>query len=96
MIWIKIEHTGEVRQLDRPVWVRRLSNGTLVVCRRPQARGVSDGAQTWSLGDLEGLPLARIITKCEYLAQAVPEDPDPELTAEEALNIILGGSYESE
>lgn len=96
MIWIRIVGTGEVRQIGEEIWVRRLDNGTVAACHRPQAQGVSDGAQTWSLKGLEGYPEAERITMSEYLEALDGADPDPELSAEEALNIIMGGSYETE
>lgn len=91
MICIEIEQTGETRRIDRPIWVRRLGNGTVAACHRPQAEGVSDGAETWSLGALEGYPAAKLITLMEH-REPDAQDDDPELTAEEALNILLGGT----
>ena len=68
----------------------------VVACPRPRAQGVCDGENTWSLGELEGYPEARIITLAEYLEAQVEEDPDPELTAEETVNIMMGGRYEAQ
>ena len=95
-ICILIPDTGERRKLDQPVWITTNRNGIVVTPERTRAKGVGDGGQIWSLGELEGYPGARIITLAEYLEAQAEEDPDPELTAEEALNIIMGGSYETE
>lgn len=96
MICIEILETGARRRIDGEIWVRRQSNGTVVRCQRPRAQGVSDGAEIWSLGSLEGYPEAKLIPLAEFEESLAPPDTDPELTAEEALNIILGGSYETE
>ena len=94
-ICIEIIETGERKRIDRPVWIIRNRNGILATPHRCQALGVSNGETVWSLGELEGFPEAKVITLAEYLEAQTEPDPDPELTAEEALNIILGGSYES-
>ena len=94
-ICIEIIETGERRKLERPIWVTRNRNGFLATPHRVKAGGVSDGETVWSLGQLEGFPGAKCITLTEYLEAQTEPDPDPELTAEEVLNIILGGSYES-
>ena len=94
-ICIEITGTGERKRIDRPIWIIRNSNGILATPHRCQAGGVSDGETVWSLGQLEGFPEAKVITLAEYLEARTEPDTDPELTAEEALNIILGGSYES-
>lgn len=96
MICIEIKETGECRRIDREIWVHRQSNGKVVSCPRPKAQGVCDGENTWSLGSLEGYPEARLIPLAEYEEGLMPPDDDPELTAEEALNIMMGGSYETE
>lgn len=93
-ICIEIIETGERKRIDRPIWIIRNRNGILATPHRVKALGVSDGETVWSLGALEGFPEARCITLAEYLEAQTEPDPDPELTAEEALNIILGGSYE--
>ena len=95
MIYIQTEG-GEVRRIENEVWITVNRNGIVATPHRIKARGVGDGERIWSLGELEGYPGARIITLAEYLEAQVEEDPDPELTAEEALNIIMGGSYETE
>ena len=94
-ICIEIIETGERKRIDRPVWITVNRNGPLRTPHRCQALGVSDGETVWSLGGLEGFPEAKCITLAEYLEAQTEPDPDPELTAEEALNIILGGSYVS-
>ena len=94
-ICIEIIETGERRKLERPIWVTRNRNGILATPHRVKAGGVSDGETVWSLGQLDGFPEAKVITLAEYLEAQTEPDTDPELTAEEALNIILGGSYES-
>lgn len=91
-ICIEIIETGERKRLDRPIFLTVNRNGILATPHRCQALGVGDGEQIWSLGKLEGYPQARIIPLAEYLATLGQEDPDPELTPEEALNIILGGN----
>ena len=95
MIYIQTEG-GEVRRIENEVWITVNRNGSVATPHRIKARGIGDGERIWSLGQLEGYPGARIITLAEYLEAQVEEDPDPELTAEEALNIIMGGSYETE
>lgn len=96
MICIEISDTGERRRIEREIWVRRQSNGVVVRCTRSKGQGVGDGEQTWSLGSLAGYPDARHIPLAEYEEGLTPPDPDPMLTAEEALNIMMGGSYEIE
>lgn len=96
MICMEIMGSGERRRIDREIWVRRQSNGMVVACPRPRAQGVCDGENTWSLGELEGYPETKLIPLAEYEEGLTPPDPDPELSAEEALNIIMGGSYETE
>ena len=94
-ICIEITGTGERKRIDRPIWIIRNRNGILTTPHRVKALGVGDGERVWSLGALEGFPEAKRIPLAEYLEAQAEPDPDPELTAEEALNIILGGSYES-
>ena len=91
-VCIEIAETGERRRIEKPLWIIRNRNGILATPHRCLALGVGDGEQIWSLGELEGYPQARIIPLAEYLATLGQEDPDPELTPEEALNIILGGN----
>ena len=91
-ICIEINETTERRRIEKPVWVTTNRNGIVITPHRVKAKGVGDGEQIWSLGELEGFPEAKIITLAEYQeARALPED-DPELSAEEALNILLGGN----
>lgn len=96
MVHIEIIGTGERRSIDRPIWLTKNRNGILATPHRIKALGVGDGETIWSFGTLEDYPEARLITRAEYEESLTPPDPDPELTAEEALNIILGGSYETE
>ncbi len=96
MIHIEITETGERRRIENEIWITVNRNGIVTTPHRVKAKGVGDGAQVWSLGELESYPEARIITLAEYLEAQGEEDPDPELSAEEALNIIMGGSYETE
>lgn len=95
MIFIRT-NGGEARRIESEIWITTNRNGPLATPHRIKARGVGDGEHIWSLGELEGYPEARIITMAEYLEAQAEEDPDPELTPEEALNIIMGGSYETE
>ena len=93
-ICIEIIATGERRRIEGPLWIDRGRNGPFLTPHRIKAKGLGDGEQIWSLGGLEGYPEARLITLTEYLQSLAGEDPDPELTPEEALEIILGGNYE--
>ena len=93
MICIEITKTGQRVRIEREIWVSANRNGLYIAPNRILAKGVGDGEQIWSLGALDGYPGARIITLAEYM-EGAPET-DPELTAEQALEIILGGSYES-
>lgn len=95
-VCIEIVETGERRKITRPVWITTNRNGVVATPHRVKAQGVGDGERIWSLGELEGYPLARIITLAEYEEGMTPPDEDPELTAEEALAIMMGGSYETE
>lgn len=95
-ICIEIIETGARRRIDSPLWLTCNRNGILITPHRIKARGLGDGEHIWSLGELEGYPEAKIITLAEYLETQAPPEEDPELNAEEALRIILGGDYESE
>lgn len=94
-IFVEIAETGERRRIVDPIWVTTNRNGLVTAPHRVKAKGVGDGKEIWSLGQLEGFPGAKLITLAEYGETLTPPESDPELTAEEALNIILGGSYES-
>ena len=96
MICIEIAETGERLKIEREVWITANRNGIIITPHRVKAKGVGDGKQVWSLGELDGYPEARIITLAEYEETQTPPDEDPELTAEEALAVMLGGSYETE
>lgn len=95
MICIRTE-SGECRRIEREVWITTNRNGIVTTPHRVKARGVGDGESIWSFGELEGYPRAEIIPLAEYEESLAPPETDPELTAEEALSIILGGSYETE
>lgn len=95
-ICIEIMETGERRRIDHPVWITSNRNGILRTPHSIKAAGVGDGERIWSLGALKGFPEAKRITLAEFLEHQTEPDEDPELTAEEALNIILGGNYEKE
>ena len=96
MIHIEIKETGERKRIEHEIWITTNRNGLLRTPHRVKAIGVGDGEQVWSLGELEGYPEARIITLAEYEEALGVQNADPELTAEEALAIIMGGSYEAE
>lgn len=91
-ICIEIVETGERRRIDNPIWITTNRNGLVVTPHRIKAKGVGDGEQIWSLGALAGYPEVKNITLAEYLEAQTPPEEDPELTAQEALEIILGGS----
>lgn len=95
-ICIEIIPSGERRHIESPVWITRNRNGILATPHRHHACGVGDGTEIWSLGGLAEYPAARIITRAEYEETLQSPDPDPELTAEQALEIMMGGSYEAE
>ena len=94
MICIEITETGERRRIENEIWITRNRNGVIRTPHRVKALGICDGEITWSLGTLEGYPEAKLITRAEYEERVAGEE-DPELSAEEALDIILGGSYET-
>lgn len=95
-VYIEIVETGERRRIDGPVWLTRNRNGIHRTPYRVKALGVGDGENIWSFGSLADYPGAKLITRAEYEETLSAQDPDPELTTEEALSIILGGSYETE
>jgi hypothetical protein len=96
MIYIEIVESGERLEIENQIWVTTNRNGIVVTPHRIKAAGVGDGTSIWSLGELEGFQPARIITFAEYMETQSLPDEDPKLSAEEALNIILGGNHESE
>lgn len=91
-ICIEVTGTGERLCVEDPVWFTRNRNGILTTPHRAKAMGVGDGEHIWSLGALEGYPEAKLITLAEYLETQAPPETDPELTAEEAMEIIMGGT----
>ena len=92
MICIEIADTGARVRIEREVWITSNRNGPVITSHRIKAKGVGDGHQIWSFGELDGCPLAKIITLAEYLETRILPDDDPELSDREALEIILGGS----
>ncbi len=96
MIHIEIMETGERRRIAHEIWITTNRNGIISTPHRVKALGVGDGETVWSLGGLAGYPEAKIITLSEYEEGLTPPDEDPELTAEEALAIMMGGTYETE
>jgi hypothetical protein len=94
MICIEITETGERRRIENEIWITRNRNGVIRTPHRVKALGICDGEITWSLGALEGYPEAKLITRAEFEEYRSWEE-DPELSAEEALDIILGGNYET-
>lgn len=95
-ICIEILETGERRKIDRPIFITTNRNGIVTTPHWVKAQGVGDGAQIWSLGKLEGYPRAKKITLAEYLEGKGADIDDSEVTATEALHILLGGNYETE
>ncbi|MBR7179675.1 MAG: hypothetical protein IKD27_09215 [Oscillospiraceae bacterium] len=87
---------GEYIRIENEVWITANRNGIVITPHRVKAKGVGDGTSIWSLGELEGFPEARIITRAEYEERMGSQDDDPELSAEEALAVMMGGSYEAE
>lgn len=95
-ICIEILGTGERRRIVRPIFITVNRNGILATPHAVKALGVGDGEHIWSFGELIDYPAAKKITLAEYLESLGEEDTEPELRAEEALKILLGGSYEAE
>lgn len=95
-VYIEMLLTGERVRLENPVWLTTNRNGILATPHRVKALGVSDGMENYSFGTLAGCPEARIITRAEYEETGTAQDPDPVLTAEEAMKIMMGGSYETQ
>lgn len=91
MIFAEIAETGERRIIENEVWITKNRNGILRTPHPHKALGVGDGEQIWSLGSLEGYPEAKLITRAEYEEHLTEPETDPELTAEEALAIMMGG-----
>jgi len=95
MICIEIAESGERLRIEEEIWVTVNRNGPIITPHRHHALGVGDGELIWSLGSIEGYPMAKIITLAEYEERLTAPDPDPELSAAEALAIIVGGTYET-
>lgn len=91
-VCIEILTGGERRYLSSPVWVTKNRNGVIRTPSRVHALGVGDGETVWSLGALDGYPEAKIITRAEYEERPGIQEEDPELNAEAALTIIMGGA----
>lgn len=92
MICMEITETGQRLRIEQEIWITTNRNGIVATPHRFLAKGVGDGGHIWSLGELDGFPGARIITLAEYLESCTFAEDDPELSAGEALNIILGGT----
>lgn len=89
--------------LEAPVYVYQDRRGRLLRCDRVKAQGVLSvtAEEIWQLQGK--VPLERaaatvaVITRAEHDELASGDaGADPELTAEEALNIMMGGTYEAE
>ena len=90
-ICIEFVETGERRRIEDPVWITGNRNGILRTTHRAKALGVGDGEQVFSFGELEGFPVVKEIALSAWMEHQGEIDPDPELSAEEALYIIMGG-----
>ena len=95
MICIEVIETGERRCIENEVWITENRNGIHRTPHRSKALGIGDGATVWSLGKLEGYPEAKLITLAEYLESLGEQGEEEELSAQEALDIILGGNDET-
>lgn len=91
MICIEEKGSGIRRRIEREIWIVGNRNGSVITPHRHKAQGVGDGVRVWSLGKLDGYPEARLITLAEFEEALGFADTDPELCAEEALEIIMGG-----
>ena len=92
MVCIEVLDTGACIRIENELWITSNRNGLIRTPHRIKASGICDGERVWSLGKLEGYPEAKLITLAEYMATLGEKDADPELSAQEALEIILGGS----
>ena len=95
MICIEVIETGERRCIENEVWITENRNGIHRTPHRCKALGIGDGETVWSLGKLEGYPAAKLITLAEYLESLGEQGEEEELSAQETLDIILGGNDET-
>lgn len=91
-IYIEIIETGARAAIERPIWLTRNRNGILATPHRVKALGVSDGTENFSFGTLEGCRLVRLITRAEYEESLTGPETELQLTAQQALEIITGGT----
>lgn len=75
MICIEIIETGERLRIEKEIWITANRNAPLITPHRRKALGVGDGINVWSLGKLDGFPVARLITLAEYEESLTPADP---------------------
>ena len=94
MICIEVKETGERRCIENEIWITKNRSGIRRTPHRCKALGIGDGETVWSLGKLEGYPEAKLITLAEYL-ETMGEQGETELSAQETLDIILGGNHET-
>lgn len=95
MICIEVKETGERRCIENEIWITKNRSGIRRTPHRCKALGIGDGETVWSLGELEGYPEAKLITLAEYLETLGEQGEEEELSAQETLDIILGGSDET-
>lgn len=95
MICIEVKETGERRCIENEIWITKNRSGIRRTPHRSKALGIGDGETVWSLGKLEGYPEAKLITLAEYLETLGEQGEEEELSAQETLDIILGGSDET-
>lgn len=95
MICIEVKETGERRCIENEIWITENRSGIRRTPHRCKALGIGDGETVWSLGKLEGYPEAKLITLAEYLETLGEQGEEEELSAQETLDIILGGSDET-
>lgn len=95
MICIEVKETGERRCIENEIWITKNRSGIRRTPHRCKALGIGDGETVWSLGKLEGYPEAKLITLAEYLETLGEQGEEEELSAQETLDIILGGSDET-
>ena len=95
MICIEVKETGERRCIENEIWITKNRSGIRRTPHRCKALGIGDGETVWSLGELEGYPEAKLITLAEYLETLGEQGEEEELSAQETLDIILGGNHET-
>lgn len=92
MVYIEIIESGERASIERPIWLTRNRNGILATPHRVKALGVGDGTENFSFGTLESCREVRLITRAEYEESLTVTETERQLTAQEALEIITGGT----